>query len=142
MVYYIPRWRKLFYSQFLYWDYLSSWLTLSRKNCFRIGERSNSHWGNIETDFNLFSYRRLQLVFMHENHPTGCSTGIVKSNMLMRELWNTKYELGLVFSFHWGRAILRFSFGKIPQSFRNYLPLMTLEVHNCGNIKNTSEINY
>ena len=101
MVYYIPRWRKLIYFQFSYWDYLSSRLTLSRKNSFRIGERSNSHWGNNETDFIFFYFRRLQLVFMHENHPTGCSTGIVKSNMLMRELWNTKYELGLVFSFHW-----------------------------------------
>ena len=54
MVYHIPRWRKLFYSQFLYWDYLSSWLTLSRKNWFRFGERSNSNWGNIETYFDFF----------------------------------------------------------------------------------------
>ena len=45
---------------------------------------------------------------------TGCSLGTVKITMLMREPWNTKWELGLVFSFHWDSAILRSRFEKIP----------------------------
>ena len=55
----------------------------------------------------------------------------------MREPWNTKYELELVFSFHWDRAILRSSFKKNPQSFSNHPSFKASEVHNCQNIKNT-----
>ena len=46
-----------------------------------------------------------------------------------------------MFSFHWDRAILRFSFEKISQSFSNHPSLKATEVHNCRNIKNRLKLN-
>ena len=53
----------------------------------------------------------------------------------------TKYELGLVFSFYWDKAILRSSLKKNPLSFSNYPTLKVYEVHISEIMENTLKIN-
>ena len=92
----------------------------------------HKYWGCLQKKISSLSYEMKKLVWFWVQEKkslnfgriglagrilyTGCSSQCVKSNVPLREPQNTKYVLGHVISFHWDRAIFRFSFEKIHEN--------------------------